>query len=262
LALVGAGVSAGFETKKTIKLPVNEQRESMGYQLKFVSMVDNPKGFDCYVEISNQDDNFTAKLPHEFPKNQEGVMRKPFVRKYLGYDIYVAPVAMENPNSSDKSIITFEKGSSKTFDKYKFTFHKFELTSHDGDGFASAAANLTVEYDGQAEEISPSITLKGEEVSTEPATFDYNNAAVVIAGIDPDTGSLILKILGSFIASPEPQNATLVVELSKKPLINLFWFGTSLCFLSGVLSMYTRKRRIKTDGISVESEIHKKETVS
>lgn len=262
LALVGAGVSAGFETKKNIKLPMNEQVKSMGYQLKFVSIVDNPKGFDCHVEISNEDDNFTAILNHEFPKNQEGVMRKPFVRKHWGYDVYVAPVAMENPNGSDKSIITFKKGESKIFDKYTFTFHNFELTSHDGDGLTTAGANLTVAYDGNSEDIFPTISVDGETVTTEPAPFDYNSAAVIIAGIDPDTGSLILKILGNFTPISETQNATLVIELSEKPLINLFWFGTSLCFLAGALSMYNRKRRIKAESVSKESDISVKEIAS
>jgi cytochrome c-type biogenesis protein CcmF len=262
LTLIGAGVSAGFESKKTIKLPMNQQIESMGYQLKFVSMIDNPKGFDCHVEISNNSDNFVAVLPHEFPKNQEGVMRQPHVKKYWWYDVYVAPVAMENPNDGDKSIITFEKGETKSFDKYSFTFHNFELTSHDEEGPATAVANLTVSYDGQTEDVSPLITVDGDAVSTEPAPFDYNNAAVVIAGIDPDSGSLIVRVLGSFIGSSYTQNATLVIELSEKPLINLFWFGTSLCFLSGALSMYNRKRRVNAETVSVDPELSKKEIAS
>jgi cytochrome c biogenesis factor len=262
LALMGAGVSAGFETKKTIKLPMNEQIESMGYQLKFVSMIDNPKGFDCHVEISKENDNFIAVLPHEFPKNQECVMRQPHVEKYWGYDVYIAPIAMENPNSGDKSIITFAKGETKSFDKYSFTFHDFELASHDEEGPATAVAKLTVSYDGQTEDVSPSITVEGDAVSTEPAPFDYNNAAVVIAGIDPDSGSLIIRVLGSFIASSNTQNATLVIELSEKPLINLFWFGTSLSFLSGALSMYNRKRRVKAESVSIDPELTKKELAS
>jgi cytochrome c-type biogenesis protein CcmF len=261
LALIGAGVSTGFETKETIKLPMNQQIESMGYQLKFVSMIDNPKGFDCHVEVLNEDDNFMAILPHEFPKNQEGVMRQPHVKKYWGYDIYVAPIAMENPDGGDKSIITLNKGESKSFDKYSFTFHNFELTSHNEDGPATAVANLTVVYDSQSKDIFPSITVDGDAVSTEPAPFDYNNAAIVIAGIDPDNGSLIIKVLGSFVSSPSTQNATLVIELSEKPLINLFWFGTSLCFLSGALSMYSRKRRIIADTASINPEFTKKEIV-
>jgi cytochrome c biogenesis factor len=33
------------------------------------------------------------------------------------------------------------------------------------------------------------------------------------------------------------------LELSKKPLIKVFWFGTFTAFLGGVLSMYERRRR-------------------
>ena len=81
IAMIGAGVSAGFETKQTIVLPQNKVVQAMGYDLKFTKMVDNPKGFNCHVEVLSEGSDFTAILPHEFPKNQDGVMRKPFVNK-------------------------------------------------------------------------------------------------------------------------------------------------------------------------------------
>ncbi|KAA3631673.1 MAG: hypothetical protein DWP97_12535 [Calditrichaeota bacterium] len=263
LAMVGAGLSAGFETKQTLRLPMNEQVQAMGYNLKFTQMVDNPKGFDAYVEIDADEDHFIAKLPHEFPKNQEGVMRKPHVEKYLTKDVYVAPVAMEQTGQNDPSLLEFSKGETKTIDKYSITFNDYDLSSHGESGMTTAGAKLTITYDDKSEDITPVIAVSGDSVLTEHASFDYENGHVTIAGIKPETGSVFLKFMGDFIPKTETAQNILVIELSKKPLINLFWFGTILCFLSGALSMRKRFKRTEsaqTEYIDVENL--KKEAVS
>ena len=264
VAMIGAGVSNGFETKKTIVLPQNEVVNQMGYDLKFTSMVDTPKGFDCHVEISDGENSFHANLPHEFPKNQEGVMRKPFVKKYLTYDVYVAPVGMEQASGgADPSIFEFAKGVTQKIDKYEITFHDYELSSHGEAGATTAAAKMTVAYDGKTEELKPMIQVQADSVYTSEAVFDYEKGRMFISGISPETGSVFIKIMGDFIQAPEPTQANLVIELSEKPLINLFWFGTILCFLSGALSLRERKKRTKgmTADI-VEPLSDKKEMVS
>lgn len=263
VAMIGAGLSAGFEKKKTISLPQNEPVQAMGYEMKFVRSVDTPKGFDCHVEFASDHDSFVAVLPHEFPKNQEGVMRKPHVHKYLSHDVYIAPVAFEPGGSDDPSLLSFKKGETKTIDKYSITFHDFELTSHGDEGMAtSAAANLTIQYDDKKEDISPEISVAGEAVEHTPASFDYQNGTVSIAGIEPESGALLLQVLGDFLPQPDMASATLVIELSEKPWINLFWLGTLLCFISGGLSMRERRRRRRMETVLTQEKSLEKETAA
>lgn len=243
VAMVGAGLSAGFETKKTIVLPQNEVVAEMGYEIKFTKMIDNPKGFDCYVEFTSEDDSFIAILPHEFPKNQEGVMRKPYVKKYLTHDVYVAPIGMEQKNGDDPSIFEFAKGETIQIDKYKITFHNYHLISHGESGTASAGAKISIVYDGITEEITPMVKVVGDSVLTKEAFFDSEKGRVLIAGIAFESGSVLLQFNGDFIPQGELAQANLVIELSEKPFINLFWFGTFLCFFSGGLSLRKQKRR-------------------
>ena len=80
--------------------------------------------------------------------------------------------------------------------------------------------------------------------------FDYNKGQAILAGIDPDNGSLMLQVLGDFVPMGNPSSAKLIIELSEKPWINLFWFGTFLCFLSGSLSMKERRRKKKLELVS------------
>ena len=247
MAMIGAGWSAGFENKKTIHLPQGQQISEMGYQLTFTKIVDNAKGFDCHVLIENEDNSFVAILPHEFPQNAEGVMKKPYVEEYFDHDLYVAPVAMEPGESSDPSLLTFSKGETKQIDKYTITFSEFELSSHEEDSVTTAGAKLTVEYDGKKEEIMPSISVDADSMENHPALFDYNKGQAILAGIDPDNGALMLQVLGDFVPMGNPSSAKLIIELSEKPWINFFWFGTILCFVSGSLSMKESRRKKKLE---------------
>ncbi len=113
IALIGATLSAGFETKKTITLLQGQEIKEMDYSMEFVRVTDNAKGFDCHVEFDAEGRHFTAVLPHEFPKNAEGVMKKPYVEKFLTLDIYVSPVAFEPESGKDPSQVAFAKGETK-----------------------------------------------------------------------------------------------------------------------------------------------------
>ena len=262
LGLTGAALANGFETKKTITLPQGKQVEEMGYTLKFVSISDNPKGFDCHVEMSGEGHSFMAILPHEFPKNADGVMRKPYVEKYLTHDIYIAPVAMEQPEGADPTELELEKGGSKSVDKYQITFHDFQLSSHEQGGKTTAKALLTIKYGDKSEDISPALQVIGDSVATIPATFDYGRGTVVISGVQPEKGGVKLRVLGDFMSEPQMATASLVVELSRKPMINLFWLGAFIAFLSGALSMRERRRRKNLAAIEeVEAMEPKKEMV-
>lgn len=254
LAMVGAAVSAGFEVKKTLKLPMNETVTYHDYDLRFTHMSDHNKGFDAMVDINNRrsNDHFVAALPHEFPKNQEGVMRKPHVAKYLTYDLYIAPVSMEQAANTDNNQFTFEKGETKKIDKYEITFHDFTLSSHDAQGKTTAEAELTVAYDGKSEAVAPSISVDGEDVDITPALFDEEHGSVMIAGVASETGGVVLKVMGMFMPPPTQSSATLMIELSEKPLINLFWLGTIICFASGAWSIRNRRRRLKNESTRID----------
>jgi cytochrome c biogenesis factor len=53
-----------------------------------------------------------------------------------------------------------------------------------------------------------------------------------------------LKINSNFLPLLlEPKSTTLIIELSKKPLILLFWVGSFIVFLAGALAMIDRRRK-------------------
>ncbi|HWR83383.1 MAG TPA: cytochrome c biogenesis protein CcsA [Candidatus Deferrimicrobium sp.] len=250
VGLVGAATSNGFERKQTVTLPRGQDIQAMGYTLTFADMIETAKGYNCHVNVVSGDRQFAALLPHEFPRNAEGVMKKPHVEKYLTYDLYISPVALEQPEGTDQGALKLLKGESAKVDKYEISFHDFELSSHGQEEMSGAAALLTITYDGKSEDIKPSLEVTGKEVKPVAASFDYGRGTIVIAGVRPDEGGVMLTVTGDFAVAPETGVAALTVEVSEKPLINLFWLGTITVFASGFLSMWERRKRKRAELLS------------
>ena len=212
--------------------------------MTFADIVETPKGYDCHVRVADGGREFVAVLPHEFPSNSQGVMRRPHVEKFAGYDFYLAPLALEQPTGPEPPVLTLGKGESATVDKYTITFHDFEMSSHGEGGATEAGAAVTIAFDGIEEKVMPLLRASGDDLETFAAAFDEDRGRVQIAGIRAETGAVVLQVQGAFLTGTAAGAAPmLVVELSEKPLINLFWLGTILVFGSGLLSMRERRRR-------------------
>ncbi len=252
IALIGAATANGFETKETIKLIQNVPVNVMGYTLNFTQVMPKPKGFDCHVVVSHDNSSYTAVLAHEFPKNQDGVMKKPHVESHLAYDLYLSPASFEPAQGNDPGEMMIKKGESKSLDKYQFTFQRFEMGGHDAadSNGMTAAAIVTVAYDGKSEEIRPVLRVKNSEITPVMASFDSNAGQIFISGVRPEEGGVLLKVAGSFVPPGSQGAASLVVELSKKPLIIMFWLGALITFSGGLLSMRQFRRRRNDPAIS------------
>ena len=246
LALAGAASANGFETKEKLTLVQGQPLTAMGYTMTFATISDHAKGFDCHIDVTdNSGHSFQATLPHEFPKNAEGVMKKPHIEGYLEYDLYFSPSSIERPQGSDPGSIFLKKGESSKVGKYDVTFNRFEVANHgeQSEGVMSAAALVTVQHDGKREELAPLLKVKDRQVMPDIVPFDSGRSSIMIAGLRPEDGGVVLKFSGESIGEAITQPAVLVLELSKKPFINVFWLGTFMAFLGGVLSMYERRRR-------------------
>jgi cytochrome c biogenesis factor len=58
---------------------------------------------------------------------------------------------------------------------------------------------------------------------------------------------VVLQVTGNFVTPHNAKAASLVIELSRKPLIILFWAGTVTMFLGGIISTIGRRRQLRID---------------
>jgi cytochrome c-type biogenesis protein CcmF len=205
--------------------------------VQFTRIEDTELGFDCHVDVSRDGRTFTGVLAHEMYSNSEGIMRKPHVKNYLLDDLYLSPLALHQPESGQPGTLYLTKGERAQFEGYSVTFIDFETGGHgNGEGGMSAAAVLEViGPEGGREEIRPMLRAETAGIVPVKAGFGDGQGAVEIVGIRPEEGGVMLRFEGDI--APPSAPASLVIELSRKPLIQVFWLGTLIVFLSGVISV-------------------------
>jgi cytochrome c-type biogenesis protein CcmF len=100
---------------------------------------------------------------------------------------------------------------------------------------------LAVTRNGQSTALKPVYRLNpaSGEVETPPVDLP-GGGAIYVAGINPSNGAVQIEALG--IANP----ARLSVDVTRKPLIQLVWFGLYIVLAGGVMATVQRFRGVRT----------------
>jgi len=246
LMLLGAAASSGLVSTEMVTLPQGETIRSMEHDLIFAGTQTTRLGVDCEIEVTSESDSFIALLAHE-RHSDDMVMKKPHIQRYVLSDLYFSPVALEDSGTVSPGELYLKKNQLDSLDKYQITFRDFETSGHgDGKGMAAAAV-LEISYDDTTEIVRPKLVASGTDISYEMDSFDLESGKVSISGIRPEEGGVFLSISGGFVPPEVFKPATLVVEISRKPLIQLFWVGTLIIFVSGIVS-FVRTRKLRGVG--------------
>ncbi len=264
--IIGATTSAGLDKTINITMPEGQAVEAFGFNFKFAG-IENPTGKEEHqiIEVTeiDGDEAYTANTIAKPGMGGEGVMRIPYVRNHLLYDLYIAPQAVQVQGGEDPGLVQLQEGSSDTLGPYVITFEGFELMGHDGatQSPTRVEALLTIEHDGTKEEIAPALRMVQNNLEPEGVKFDNDKGEVYIANIDASTGSVLVKFFGDFV--PEPKSKAIHVmaaQVTVKPLINLFWLGAIIIFIGGGVTM--RQGAAKRKQKAVAKAAPEKSTVS
>jgi hypothetical protein len=128
------------------------------------------------------------------------------------------------------------QGEVLTYEALKIRFDDFDLSEFNPDaGQINFGVVFEVERDGQTVEVVPRFKggmAGGPELT--PATVPgAGGVTLAIGRVDAEGGAVELQIIDPTMASTESQPASLVLDISTKPLIALVWLGT-LMVMAGV----------------------------
>jgi cytochrome c-type biogenesis protein CcmF len=243
LSLIGAAASSAFETKTTVTLPRGETVSAQGYEFVFTGIDETPTGYNCHVDVARGGESFTAILKNEVSRKPDNIMRKPHVESYLLSDLYLSPVALDEPGLDSAGMLFLVKGQVDSLGGYRVRFVNFEMGGHGGEagGMSATAVMEITAPNGQVETVRPALRVDEANVVPVAAAFDNQKGQVEIIGIHPEEGGVELKLTGGFV--PPAPTPSLVMEVSKKPLIQIFWLGTLIVFAGGILAVVKVRRR-------------------
>ena len=237
--LIGVVASSGYGLKAQVQLPKGQERQALGYRLRFEGLVPGPSGKDrVRIAVAGGERGFQAMPALYWSEFSQGYMKKPHIERFLAYDVYISPLEMVGAQQA--SGVWFRKGETRQIGQVRYTFVDFDRQMGE---IVRVAARLRVEIGGRTVPVRP--VLEMDMASGVPNRIpDYlpGGASVQIAAVDPEQGRVALELPGM----PRPESGDiLAVEVSTKPLINLVWIGAILTLASTFLSVVRRAGELK-----------------
>ena len=251
--VVGILASSAFTTSDKVIVPKGESRGTYGLSVAYNGMANDFRhpNNELKLLVAHQGDTTEARPQLYYSERMQGTMRKPYIRRTVLYDYYMAPEQIKEGEGGQGLMLT--KGETQRIGDFELTFREYDIGGH-GDstsGGMRVGARIEVVSGGVASSIEPSLQ-QGIGKDGQPASVS-SPAMISAAGktyfvelirILADQKAIVLSIPGlTDVASPE----TLVLDVSKKPLINLVWGGAILTMLGTVITFIRRREESVRD---------------
>ena len=249
IMLVGILASSAFTTHEKVALPVGQPGEAFGMTLEYRGMknaFDHPNN-ELIITLTADGGSREINPQLYYSKRMDGLMRKPYIKRRLLADYYFAPQQIQAPEEHQDLVLT--KGERKKVGDFEFEFIGYRMGDHanTGEGL-TVTAELAVAYGDERFELTPSLRQVVDSdghahFEPTPAVLEAGGEsyAVSIERILADQGAITLTIPG-LLGSGEAE--TLILDVSRKPLMYLVWFGTTLILIGGIIVVIRRRGEI------------------
>jgi cytochrome c-type biogenesis protein CcmF len=207
--------------------------------------------YEFTVEVIDQGKHFRL-APVMFDAGQQGVMRTPDIASFITRDIYVSPVAVEEPEVAGTAHerYTVPKGDSIAIGDARARFVRFDMGGHGGGmaggGSMEIGSVLEITSRDARETVTPAAIYRGNAgPEYRPAPSRILNASVQLVGLNVGMGGGARSTV-TFEVQPVNDAShpmeILVVEASVKPYISLVWGGTLVMMGGFLLSILKRSQ--------------------
>lgn len=243
LMLIGILGSSAFTLNEKLVLPRGESGQAFGFTVSYTGMeheIDYPKN-RLRLTYTDGATERIADPQLYFSERLNGIMRKPYIHKSLLYDYYFSPEQLQDRDTSGD--LELAKGKATEVGDFTLLFHGYEMGNHDDGGAVMVKARISVVHGGDTSEVMPAMemivdggqrrTIDHPDTITGSASYPIH-----IQQILADRGAVAVSIPGLVESGPPDR---LILDLSKKPVINLLWLGTAIVMLGGVISFRRRQ---------------------
>ena len=197
--------------------------------------------------LVTRDDGFTYNAYPKFFLNDrtKQLMVNPHIKKTLLQDFYISPIQYEpgQPPGIDQRM-QLARGESSSAGDLTVRFVDYNLSDTGnpnmalaGGGLVTIGADLEIRRGDLIVPITATYRFSSVgQVETPPVELP-GGGWLAMTGINPGRGSVQIDIAGITAA---PQRAKLSIDVTRKPLINLVWYGLYVVLFGGLLSTWKR----------------------
>ncbi len=140
------------------------------------------------------------------------------------------------------------KGESLAYEGLNITFTDFDMSDFDPEANRiNFGVLFSVERDGETFELMPTFQGGGGQPVITPAVVPGAGGVTLDLGrVDAENGRVELRIYDPTMQPPAPAPASLVIDVSTKPLISLVWLGTLLVIAGIIIAIGLRGKDISS----------------
>ncbi len=244
LLVIGILASSAFSRNEKVVLSQDEAKEALGYNLTYRGISSSLEDKNNEILITLEDGRggtIEARPKYFFSRRMDGMMKNPFIKRNLTYDLYLSP--QEIQESPHPSGLVIKKGEAEELGPFKIKFINFDMGSHGKGGSMSVGARLEVEYEGRLESVVPQLYTNSQGgpgmISDFIPLVDGSGYEIKLQKVFADQGAVSLMIPGLVAEGGD----RLILDVTSKPGINLLWLGTILIFVGTGLSINRRMRK-------------------
>jgi cytochrome c-type biogenesis protein CcmF len=181
------------------------------------------------------------------------LMVHPHIEKLALVDLYLSPIEFDpgRPPGEDVTL-ALRKGETARVGEAELVFVGFDLQA-DGNALAqmesggpvTVGAALDVRQNGSSQRVLPLYRFQPDGQVESPAAPLAGGGTVFLTGINATDGSIQLVARGLTAASAGGIPPRLSLDVTKKPLINLVWYGLYVVLAGGGLAAVHRFRQAR-----------------
>ncbi|HEX6862860.1 MAG TPA: cytochrome c-type biogenesis CcmF C-terminal domain-containing protein [Thermoanaerobaculia bacterium] len=177
------------------------------------------------------------------------VMANPDIRSTPFQDLYVSPIDFD-PGQPQ---VQLAKGESGQIGGMDIRFVGFDLNAQgnamaqmSSGGMVTIGTEIEITRNGRATTLKPVYRLNPANGAVETPPMDLpGGGAIFVSGISASDGAVQFQVSG--ISNP----AKLSVDVTRKPLIQLVWYGLYIVLLGGAVATVFRARQVKRQGAAL-----------
>jgi cytochrome c-type biogenesis protein CcmF len=247
MLLIGIIASGNFSDSKQLQLRLNEKGSLYDYNITYTGISETPNG-KTQIKLGLEKDGNTLQLLPKFyfSKYNNSWAREPEIKILPFKDLYITVLEREFKSEFAENKLALKKGETGNFGDYEIEFLGFEFGDHQMNQTIKIGANLKVTYEGHEYQLKPTMIFESTKIS-DPVALPAkagDTKTLTLSNINADQKMIEVTFAG-FQQSSEPEDVVLI-EISKKPLMNFVWLGSILSTLGTIIAF---KRRYNSDAV-------------
>ena len=241
IMLVGILASSYYSTGERIVLPRDISKLAFDYDFVYHGLSGSmmEANNEIILTMIGEDETMIDARPQfYYSARSDGYMKKPFIKKELLYDYYLAPLDIQQ--LTDSSRVLLAKGETAEVSGIKVKFIDFEMSSHGEESGITIGVLLECEYEDSKTSVKPLFISGPDGLFGQPLKiFEDQPFEVKVEQILASDGAVVLSFPGTAEAGPVDQ---LILDVALKPGINLLWLAIIIICFAMILSIWRRYR--------------------